>query len=402
MKILMINHFPLTGSGSGVYTINIAKSLINKGHEVAIITPEITKNYVKYEGVKTHPVYFKKDEIIDSQLDFNFPCFTTHPFSNNSFYNLSDEELQDYKDVFIKAIEEEIDEFKPDIIHSGHIWVLSALASNYNLPLIITAHGTDLLGYEQSERYRDYANIAASKCDKIITISEDNSNLVAKIFPNCVDKTVYIKNGYDANIFYPDNIKRENLFQQLGITREYKNVISFAGKLTHIKGVDTLLQAASEYSNNDTLTIIAGNGELYDQLNKLKETLKLKDVIFTGNVDHDMLRKIFSIADISIVPSRSEAFGLVAIEAMACGTPVIATNQGGLPGIINEKVGSLIEVGDYHSLANQISVFLKNKDMFNRDYIANYALDNYSQDKLIDRLIDIYEEAINNNYKKVR
>ena len=59
MKILFVNHFPLTGSGSGVYTCNLAKSLRNKGHECAIIFPEHRKEYESYDGIKLYPVFFK-------------------------------------------------------------------------------------------------------------------------------------------------------------------------------------------------------------------------------------------------------------------------------------------------------------------------------------------------------
>ena len=88
MKILFLNHLPLVGSGSGVYTTNLAKSLILLGHEVCSIMPENeTKNVYDetFKGIKMHPVYFKNEEEIDGQLDFNFPCFTSHPRSSFNF-----------------------------------------------------------------------------------------------------------------------------------------------------------------------------------------------------------------------------------------------------------------------------------------------------------------------------
>ena len=90
MKILIINHFPLEGSGSGVYAQNIAISLMKKGHDVTVIMPANTTNYLKIDGIKMHPVFFKKEEVIEGQLDFNFPCFTTNQESIKSFYDLND------------------------------------------------------------------------------------------------------------------------------------------------------------------------------------------------------------------------------------------------------------------------------------------------------------------------
>ena len=100
MKILMINHFPLEGSGSGTYTKNLAVSLTKKGHDVCIIMPESTEEYHLLEGVRLHPVFFTDDGIASGgnaakapvgALPFNFPCFTSHPRSVTTFADLSPE-----------------------------------------------------------------------------------------------------------------------------------------------------------------------------------------------------------------------------------------------------------------------------------------------------------------------
>lgn len=195
--------------------------------------------------------------------------------------------------LFIKAIEEEIKVFQPDIIHSGHIWTLSNIAGNYDIPLIITAHGTDLIGFEKSERYKKECYEAYKKAKKIITISQDNKNLVDSIFGN--EKSVLIPNGYDPEIFYPENIDKNLFLKQFGINKNYKNIISFAGKFTKEKGIDTLLKAAKIYENEDILTIIAGNGELFEQMNNLKNDLKIKNVIFIKNQPHNVLRQLYNI-----------------------------------------------------------------------------------------------------------
>ncbi len=118
MKILLINHFPLVGSGSGVYVTNIAKSLEQKGNKVCIIIPENTTEIMDIDNVKIHPVFFKRKELIEGQLDFNFPCMDPHPRSNFLFKNMSEWQMEQYKGAFKKAIEEEIEEFQPDVIHS--------------------------------------------------------------------------------------------------------------------------------------------------------------------------------------------------------------------------------------------------------------------------------------------
>lgn len=393
MKILLINHFPLTGSGSGVYTYNIAKSLAKLGNEVCIIFPE-NELVEANEKIKLHPVYFNG---VNNGIPFNFPCFTTHPRSTKTFYELTSNELNIYKDAFRKAIEKEIRDFQPDVIHSGHIWTLSNIAGDYNIPLVITAHGTDLIGFEKSSIFKEDCYLAYEKAQKIITISKDNKNLVDNIFGS--QKSELIPNGYDPEVFYPEVIDKEKFLKQFGITKPYKNIISFAGKFTKEKGIDTLLKALKLYENDDTITILAGDGELFNEMIELKNKLGINNVVFIKNQPHNILRQLYNVANISIVPSRKEAFGLVVIEALACKTPVIGTNTGGIKEIINERVGRLIEVDDYIKLAENVKYLLDNEP-FDYDYIASYAKDKYAQDQFTNKLIALYNEVILEKNKK--
>ena len=327
MKVLLISHFPLEGSGSGVYTKNIAKNLVNTGNEVYIIFPENTTKIEGIEGATLKPVYFKKAEEIAGQLPFNFPCFTTHPRSDSTFADLNEMQLEMYVEAFKVAIEEAIQIFNPDIIHTGHIWVLSEIASRYDIPTIITSHGTDIIGYNALPKYRNYAKQAVERCNKIITISDSNYEEVLKIFPNAVNKVEKILNGYDKNIFYKKEFyKKEILHEILGINDTFENIILFTGRLVEVKGVDKLLEAAKIYETEDILTIIAGDGILREQLEKQAEELRLKNVKFIGNKPQEILNRLYNIADLSVLSSRYEAFGLVVIEALACGTPVVAVD----------------------------------------------------------------------------
>lgn len=328
-------------------------------------------------------------------MPFNFPCFTTHPRSTINFYDLNDTELKMYEEAFRKAIKQEIEEFKPDIIHGQHIWILSSIASEFNIPLVVTAHGTDIMGYQKEEKFRSYADRVVEKCKKIITISKDNDKLVLDTFKDVNGKNIIIKNGYDPEVFYRKEYKKEDVLKSLGINKNYEKIVSFVGKLTNFKGIDILLKACKIYEDENTLTVIAGNGELFEELNQLKRDLELKNVVFVGNKPHEILREIYNIANVSVVPSRREPFGLVALEAMACGTPVVGTNQGGIPDFLKEEVGTLVEVENVEQLANAIIDILKDRKKFDREYIAKYVKDNHSQDVLTQELIDVYEQALN-------
>lgn len=396
MRILLVNHFPLSGSGSGVYTMTIAKFLKKRGHEVRIILPEVTTLYEQLKEIKIHPVYFKKEEIIAGQLPFNFPCFTTHPNSNNNFLELSEGELNLYIQAFDSVIREEVEEFKPDIIHSQHVWILSALASKHSIPLIVTVHGTDLIGYQNpnSTRFFPYVDSVIDQASKLITISRNNYELLSQLFPNVKQKCVLIPNGYDTTTFFLSTEQKKNILSNYGITQEYEKIILFVGKLTYIKGVDLLLNSMVSFKDGNVLTVIAGDGEEKETLLKQKEFLGLSNVVFIGNVTQKELQKLYTIADVSVVPSRKEAFGFVAVESLACGTPVIGTDQGELPNFINEKTGILIATDKEQELTCALKSIIEEKISYQKEEIAQFAQKNYSLEYRIDQLIQLYEQVI--------
>ncbi|MCL1828195.1 MAG: glycosyltransferase family 4 protein [Oscillospiraceae bacterium] len=400
MKVLMTSHFPLAGSGSGTYTLNIAKHLTDEGHEVCVLMPENTTNFAVPENIGIYTVFFtdtENSDRIEGALPFNFPCFTSHPRSTQTFYDLSDEQLDAYMSAFRKAAEKAVKEFSPDIIHAQHIWLLSEIARETGIPYVITAHGTDLMGYQKTARFRKDAHSAASGAKRIVTISEDNDMLVKELFPDCAGKTAYIKNGYDPSRFFPAKVVKEEVLAEHDIPPS-AHIVLFTGKLTHFKGVDILLQAAKFYEGEHPgkiTTIVAGEGDLSDKLKKQAKSLKLRNTHFIGFLPVFQLRNLYSAADVTVVPSRREPFGLVALEALACGSPVIATNQGGLPDIINDKVGRLVDVDDPHGLAEAVTAEVFNPNRAEKSRVAaEYVKLNFAQDKLIGALTDIYEESI--------
>ena len=392
MRVLLMNHFPLQGSGSGVYTVNIARALVRKGHEVCIIMPE---NEVLAEldvdGIRLHPVYF--DSCSADALDFDFPCFTTHPRSVMTFYELDNAQVAAYEGVFRAAIEDEIAAFDPDVIHCGHIWLQASYAADYGIPLIITAHGTDLIGFQKSERFREQARKAFDTADAIITISKDSTALVNKLFGE-PEKVHLVRNGYDPTVFYPDESSVAEVLTRFDIDGDYDDIVSFAGKFAHFKGIDILLNAAALYERDGVATIIAEDGELFGEMTALAKELGLRHVHFVHNQPHDVLRHLYSCATVSLLTSRNEPFGLVAIEALACGAPVIASDEGGPLDIITPEVGLLFQSENPEDLAREVQLVLDGDIDFDREEVARYALENYSQDVSIDELIALYEAAI--------
>jgi glycosyltransferase involved in cell wall biosynthesis len=378
MKILIINHFPLEGSGSGVYTKNLAKELNEIGHKVKVIFPE--NREVPPEIFEMRPIMFMDDNTKDYEIDFNFPCFTSHPRSNTTFYQLDKKQMRDYIDIMVRVTKEEADKFKPDIIHAQHLWITPYAAQKTGFPYVVTVHGTDLKGFKQDKRYHTYALKGAQNARKVITISKQVDRETKELYHIEDEKRKIVYNGYDTKLFKVKNVSRKEALEKFGINEIPDYIISFTGKLAHFKGVDILLKAAKIYEN---------------QMKEKVLTLELKNTFFLGYISDEQLIDLYNIADVSTVPSRSEPFGLVAIEALACGTPVVGTNQGGLPDFINEDIGALVDVEDDIALAEAIINELVRPDKKERRKRAHeYAVNNFSWENTIKEVEKIYKEVI--------
>jgi len=393
MKVLIINHFPLEGSGSGIYTQNLARELSEQGHDVTVIFPD--HEDIVFEGFKSKVIKFNNGKGNDYDLDFNFPCFTTHPISNNTYYALDESQIQAYIDAFYKVTKEAIEENRPDVIHAQHLWITPYVASKFDIPYIVTAHGTDLKGFVKDERYHPYALEGARKAKKIITISKQVDREVTELYGISENKAL-VMNGYNEDLFMPKELDYKETLEKFGIDKVTDHIVSFVGKLADFKGVDVLLKAAAIYEkelNYNVTTILAGDGELREKLFALRDDLHLKNVHFLGHVTQKQLVDLYNIADVSTVPSRTEPFGLVAVEALACGTPVVGTNQGGLPDFINHKVGQLVPVEDHEALAQGIINEIFNDNKADRAaYCHQYALNNFSWKKSLETVVEIYKE----------
>lgn len=406
MKVLLINHFPLQGSGSGIYTLNIAQELIREGHKVFVIDIDCEQDNKNY-SFQRRTIMCAKDNLgldldlnlnLNLDLNFNFPCFTTHPRSLNTYYIISDKQIEKYVHTFFKVTQEVVAEFKPDIIHAQHLWITPYAALLSGVPYVVTVHGTDLMGFKQDKRYHKYALEGAKSAAKIITISRQVHNDTLELYKLPEEKLKLNPNGFDDDMFRPKSITKKKLFNQFGLDIVPEKLVSFVGKFTDFKGIDLLIKTARIVTDKipEVVFALAGDGQLMQEMKQLTTELKLNNVHFLGHQTQEDVASLYSVADVSVVPSRIEPFGLVAIEALGCGTPVVATNAGGLPDFVNNQVGQLVELENVDALAEAIIEELKNKTKLTKGiYAREYAVENYSWQKTLQNVIEIYKEAIN-------
>ncbi len=192
-------------------------------------------------------------------------------------------------------------------------------------------------------------------------------------------------------------VERDEVLKDHGLEPGTKYLIVFTGKLAEFKGIDVLLQAAAIYETTlgDVSTLIVGDGGLLSNLQTLASELDLRGVHFLGHQAQEEVARLMNVSDLAVVPSRVEPFGLVAIEALACGTPVVATNQGGLQEVINESVGTLVDVDDSLGLAAAVIREIETDSKSVKGPVAaEYARNGFSWSTQVGKMIELYETAI--------
>ena len=199
------------------------------------------------------------------------------------------------------------------------------------------------------EFYISESEHSARESEKIIVISKEQKEKFNRLFPYAKDKVELVENGYDKKVFCQEEVDREEVISSLTsdrtpdgkISTDYDKLVLFVGKFADFKGMDSMLTAIkqveeqAEQEGQKVLTLIVGSGALEKKLKDQATQLELKNTHFVGRQPHSLIRKLQNLANVSLIPSRNEPFGLVVIEGTACGHPVIASNAGGIPDILN-------------------------------------------------------------------
>lgn len=232
------------------------------------------------------------------------------------------------------------------------------------------------------------AKMILKRADSVIALTKDMERTMQVIYNRNI---TVVPNGINFEEYVRKPMARN------GEIPEKK--ILFVGRLHPVKGVRYLLYAMKIVHEEmpEAKLILVGDGEERDNLKDLTDSLGIRECVnFVGKVPHERIPDYMHQADIFVLSSLSESFGLVNLEAMACGLPIVATRVGGLPDIIEEGVnGYLVEAEDYREMADNILDLLQNPLLSstisenNRRKVLAYTWEN-----VIDRLECIYLEAI--------
>jgi glycosyltransferase involved in cell wall biosynthesis len=354
--------------------LGISEGLADRGHDVLVLTSKLPKD--------------GQTEELSGITILRSACFFTFfndPFTPGIFINLMKE---DYDIIHLHM---------PDPFNSIYALLASKIRKK---PLYVTYHADIIknrwyhLPFKLAYGVFSYQVLKAAA--KIIATTPDyvKESQIPKKFR---DKVLIVPNYVDSGKYIPE-LSGDRIIKEHSL--ENKKVIFFLGRLVPYKGVEYLIAAYKKVKENvkDAALVIAGSGPLEEELKKQAADLKLEDVVFTA-AEEDDIPEYYAACDIFVLPSvtRQEAFGIVLLEAMSSGKPVVSTNISGMPYVVGDA-GIVVPTRDPEALADAIIRILTEKDLrvsmgrrarervekeFNKDCAAEKTLKVYmSADKL--------------------
>ena len=375
---------PVMVGGLSVHCKGLAEALVRAGHTVDVITTAYDlPEYENLNGVNVHRV---------------------RPVGHSNFLvwaNFMAHFME--KKLGLLGVNEY------DVIHC-HDWMTSFVGSNVkhllNKPYIQSIHSTEQgrcggIHSEDSRAIHDIEWWSSYESHAVIAVSNSTKNEVCSIFNTPWDKVHVIYNGINPWEFdIPmDDSERNNFRAHIGI-HPHEKMILFVGRITYQKGVEYLIRAFPKIleQHPESKLVIAGSGDMRGYLEDLAFQLGCRDkIIFLGFVSGEMLKKLYKSADVTVIPSVYEPFGIVALESMASGTPVVASDVGGLSEIIqHEYNGVRVYPKNPDSIAWGVNRVLS--DWGFRDWIVKNAKHDaytkYSWDAIANSTVEVYKKVI--------
>ena len=341
-------------------------------------------------------------------LDFSVPGMSdVMPYQSSLFRELKGRRLTAYKRAFTHVLQTAVGRFNPDIIHTNHLFVLSALVRKLfpHIPVVTTCHGTDLRQYHNCPHLRRYARRYCVCLDKIIALTADQKKNISSLYGVPPEKISVIGSGYDKTTF------RRVPKPAAGTVQ-----ILYAGKYNRSKGVPWLLKSLLKIRHHDWHLHMAGSGKGPECAECLDLTKQLGTKVTNhGYVSHERLAGLMQKAHVQVLPSFFEGLPLVLFEGLASGCRLITTQLSGFEEIFGQAKQDTIDLiklpplefidapyqKDEAHLENVLSRSMlkmidaaKNNPNFN-DGQADIIAANYTWSNIFRQLKAVYHDVLN-------
>ena len=369
-----------TFGGSGIVATELGKALSKKGHEIHFITysepvrlGELRKN-IFYHEVRTS----------------DYPLFKFTPYEQVLTSKLVD---------VVKFERLDLLHVHYAIPHASAAYMAQQILKDQGveIPFVTTLHGTDITLVGKDPSFEPVINFSINKSNRVTAVSENLKKETFELFdiknnieviPNfiCLKEYKLDNNDYYKKRFAPNNEK----------------VICHVSNFRKVKRIEDVIIAFEGISKEmDVKLLLVGDGPERARLEQISRNSKFsKNIFFLGSLKST--KEVLNISDLFILPSSKESFGLSALEAMACGVPVIASDSGGIPEVISHgKSGLLNSVGDTYQMTKNALKLLSNDSLLEKFKTNAYQQAmKFDIEVILPKYVKLYEQCVNDYLTK--
>jgi len=387
--------------GMNVYVRDLSRELARRGQYVDVYTRSQDPGVPRIDNGLGRGVRV-----------IHLPAGPEHPYDKHLVY--------DHLPEFVDGVlaQAEADGFRYDVLHS-HYWLSGVVArelrQRWGTPIVHMFHTLGKMKNavaqrpEERETARRITVEAEIVCltDVLVAATPAEREQLVRFYDAAPARIRVISPGVDVERFHP--IPAAHAKERIGLCQD-RRVILFVGRIEPLKGIDNLLRAIArvvdgwpELREGLCVPVIGGDPDRIREddemvrLQELREELGIGDIVtFLGAKDQDMLQYYYSAAEMVVMPSDYESFGMVALEAMACGTPVIASDVGGLAFLVrHERTGYRVPARDPEALADKITRLLTDEVLRRRigQRAACWA-ESYAWPRIADQIEALYNELV--------
>jgi len=359
-----------TFGGSGVVATELGIALGKKGHEVHFITSKqpVRLNFLT-DNIYFHEVFVEE-----------YPLFHYQP----------------YELALSSKLVSVVERYELDILHV-HYAIPHAYAAymakqmlkekGIHIPIVTTLHGTDITLVGSHPFYKTAVEFSINNSDVVTVVSENLKKDTLRLFD--IKKDIEVIYNFIDFDNYP-NIKDKEC-KRTALAKENEKIIVHVSNFRPVKRINDVITVFNKIQKvMPAKLLMVGNGPEREGADAKVKELNIRDkVLFLGNSDE--VNKILCYADLFLLPSETESFGLAALEAMAAKTPIISSNSGGLPEVnINGETGFTSDVGDTDNMAKNAIFILEDKERLEAFKLrAQQQAHKFS----IEKILPLYEEV---------
>ncbi|MTI81320.1 MAG: N-acetyl-alpha-D-glucosaminyl L-malate synthase BshA [Firmicutes bacterium] len=370
MKIGMLCYWNY--GGSAAVASELGKALAERGHQIHYISTETPFRLEQY-----HPNIF-----LHQPGNVHYPVFSHPPFFL----------------LELNKVIETVQAHQLDLLHAHYAIphclnaIMARQVLNEQIPVLTTLHGTDITLVGQHKEFYQLTKYGLGKSNQITAVSQSLAQEAADVFS--LHKTPeVIYNFINPNKFY--RRFNEPLYQKYA--SEGEKILIHVSNFRPVKRVTDVVEVFYQVNKKvPSRLLLIGDGPEMVNVQERVRGLQLVDRVYFLGQQEDIV-SLLSIADLMLLPSARESFGLVAVEAMACGVPVVASNTGGVPEVIpHGQVGYLTDIGDVVAMARYAEKILTDNKLHRQFSVSarKWVTKKFSSEFWVNKYEEIYSSLI--------